>query len=59
MFDRWKGHDYLMKDTTSKNWVPGFIALGITWGSSVLFIKWGSISLTPIGVAFFEALLAG
>jgi len=48
-----------MKDTTTKSWVPGFIALGITWGSSFLFIKWGLISLTPIGVAFFRGFIGG
>jgi len=48
-----------MKDTTTKSWVPGFIALGVTWGSSFLFIKWGLISLTPIGVAFFRGFIGG
>ena len=46
--------------TSSKgSWVPGFIALGIVWGSSFLFIKWGLLSLTSIGVAFLRGLIGG
>jgi len=45
--------------TNPKSWLPGFIALGITWGSSFLFIKWGLISLSPIGVAFFRGFIGG
>ena len=42
---------------TTRSWLPGFIALGITWGSSFLFIKWGLLALTPLGVAFFRGLI--
>ena len=46
--------------TSSKgSWVPGFIALGIVWGSSFLFIKWALLSLTSIGVAFLRGLIGG
>jgi drug/metabolite transporter (DMT)-like permease len=45
--------------TSSKSWLPGFIALGITWGSSFLFIKWGLLTLSPVGVAFFRGLIGG
>lgn len=45
--------------TSTKNWLPGFIALGITWGSSFLFIKWGLLSLSPLGVAFFRGFIGG
>jgi len=46
--------------TFSKNsWLPGFIALGITWGSSFLLIKWGLLSLTPIGVTFLRCSIGG
>jgi len=42
--------------SSSKGWLPGFIALGITWGSSFLFIKWGLLTLSPVGVAFLGVL---
>jgi len=45
--------------TSTKSWLPGFIALGITWGSSFLFIKWGLLTLSPVGVAFFRGLIGG
>jgi drug/metabolite transporter (DMT)-like permease len=45
--------------TSNKSWLPGFIALGITWGSSFLFIKWGLLTLSPVGVAFFRGLIGG
>ena len=43
----------------SSNWLLGYIALGITWGSSFLFIKWGLLSLSPLGVAFFRGFIGG
>lgn len=36
----------------STSWFPGFILLGIVWGASFLFIKWGLLTLSPVGVAF-------
>jgi drug/metabolite transporter (DMT)-like permease len=39
--------------------LPGFIALGITWGGSFLFIKWALLSLNSVGVAFFRGLIGG
>lgn len=48
-----------MAQTNGKKWLPGFIALGITWGSSFLFIKWGLLTLTPIGVAFLRGAIGG
>ena len=44
---------------SSESWLPGFIALGIVWGSSFLFIKWGLESLTSIGVAVGRGLIGG
>ena len=35
-----------------KSWLAAYLALGITWGLSFLFIKQGLEFLTPIGVAF-------
>ena len=34
------------------SWLPRYIALGIVWGCSFIFIKLGLEFLTPIGVAF-------
>jgi drug/metabolite transporter (DMT)-like permease len=43
----------------TNSWLPGYIALGITWGSSFLLIKWGLISLSPFGVVFFRSFFGG
>ena len=48
-----------MEQVDRRRWLPGFVALGITWGSSFLLIKWGLLSLTPLGVAFFRSLFGG
>ena len=37
---------------SSQRWLLRFIAVGIAWGSSFLFIKWGLESLSSVGVAF-------
>jgi drug/metabolite transporter (DMT)-like permease len=41
----------------SKSWVPSYIALGIVWGCSFIFIKLGLEFLTPFGVAFGRCAL--
>ena len=38
-------------------WLPGFIALGLVWGLSFLFVELALISFTPIGIAFLRGLL--
>ena len=48
-----------MSQGRSTKWLPGFIALGITWGASFLFIKWGLLSLNSIGVAFMRGAIGG
>ena len=48
-----------MPQGSSTKWLPGFIALGITWGASFLFIKWGLLSLNSIGVAFMRGAIGG
>ena len=35
-----------------KSWIPAYIALGVVWGCSFIFIKQGLEFLTPFGVAF-------
>jgi drug/metabolite transporter (DMT)-like permease len=42
---------------TSRAWLPGFIALGIVWGSSFLFIEWALHAFSPLGVAFLRGAL--
>jgi drug/metabolite transporter (DMT)-like permease len=43
--------------TSSRAWLPGFIALGVVWGSSFLFIEWALQAFTPIGVALLRGAL--
>lgn len=38
-------------------WLPGFIALGLVWGSSFLFIDLALVSFTPGGIVFLRGLL--
>ncbi len=37
---------------SANSWIAQYIALGITWGCSFIFIKLGLEFLTPVGVAF-------
>ncbi len=41
----------------SSNWVAYYIALGVVWGASFIFIELGLEFLTPIGVAFGRVAL--
>ena len=42
----------LVTHKKSSNWIGLYIALGVVWGCSFIFIKLGLEFLTPIGVAF-------
>ena len=41
----------------SKAWLPGFLALGLVWGASFLFIELALESFTAIGIAFLLGFL--
>lgn len=40
-----------------KNWLLSYLALGVTWGASFLFIEKSLTFLTPVGVAFSRCFL--
>ena len=48
-----------MRDAQARerSWLPAYIALGIVWGCSFIFIKLGLEFLTPVGVAFGRTAL--
>ncbi|QLL23106.1 EamA/RhaT family transporter [Actinobacteria bacterium IMCC25003] len=48
-----------MQGISSKrsSWVPSYLALGLAWGCSFIFIKLGLEFLTPFGVAFGRCAL--
>lgn len=46
-----------MNKSQSKSWLEIYIALGIVWGCSFIFIKLGLEFLTPFGVAFGRCAL--
>lgn len=43
--------------TTNKSWVWSFLALGVVWGSSFLFIALGLETLPPTGIAFWRTFI--
>jgi drug/metabolite transporter (DMT)-like permease len=47
----------LVKTSHKNNWIVLYLALGIVWGCSFIFIKLGLEFLTPFGVAFVRCAL--
>jgi drug/metabolite transporter (DMT)-like permease len=47
----------LIPATSSRSWLGTYLALGIVWGCSFLFIKDSLGFLTPFGVAFVRCVL--
>ena len=43
--------------TSTRSWVPTYLALGVVWGCSFLFIKDSLGFLTPFGVGFLRSAL--
>jgi drug/metabolite transporter (DMT)-like permease len=50
-------HDLQVSKSKSQSWLGLYIALGIVWGCSFIFIKLGLEFLTPSGVAFGRCAL--
>lgn len=46
-----------MPASSNRSWLWSYVALGITWGCSFLFIKYSLGPLTPFGVAFARCAL--
>jgi len=42
---------------SNTSWLPIYLALGLVWGCSFIFIKMGDRFLTPVGVAFARTAL--
>jgi drug/metabolite transporter (DMT)-like permease len=47
----------MVKTSHKNNWIVLYLALGIVWGCSFIFIKLGLEFLTPFGVAFVRCAL--
>ena len=48
-----------MKPAVDGKWLPGFIALGLTWGSSFFLMELALASFSPYGIALLRGLIGG
>ena len=56
-FEPDRAHVSDLKPQQKNSWLPIYLALGIVWGCSFIFIKLGLEFLTPFGVAFGRCAL--
>lgn len=48
-----------MEPAVDGQWLPGFIALGLTWGSSFFLMELALASFSPYGIALLRGLIGG
>ena len=46
-----------VRNPKRESWIPTYLALGLIWGASFLFIERSLTFLTPVGVAFLRCAL--
>ena len=56
-FEPDRAHVSSLKPKKDNSWLPIYLALGVVWGCSFIFIKLGLEFLTPFGVAFGRCAL--
>ena len=56
-FEPDRAHVSLSQPQKDNSWLPIYLALGVVWGCSFIFIKLGLEFLTPFGVAFGRCVL--
>ena len=56
-FEPDRAHVSSSQPQKDSSWLPIYLALGVVWGCSFIFIKLGLEFLTPFGVAFGRCAL--
>ena len=56
-FEPDRAHVSSSQPQKDNSWLPIYVALGVVWGCSFIFIKLGLEFLTPFGVAFGRCAL--